>query len=332
MKLFKFLFALPLMLTIYIAPASAQYSYELVIPSATAHASLWDINDAGKVVGGAWNNDGDSLGSFEYDMKKGLYTPISGEEEFNARGINNPGVMVGDVDGVCAIRDKHGIITTFFPPSYTTGSSCWARGVNANGKVSGYLSNGSDLLGFIYDSEYGTYEEVRPSTWTRAHKINAQGQNVGEVYLLGGDVYDDSPKGRYGYLREPDGSFRYFEISQSQSDPGWTFIRGISENGLICGVYKDPDTLEVKGFATTIPKGSGFETISLTNDEVLHLSPCNPDLPPPPDGYVLLTDVWAYQVRNDGVVVGGCADYHYNSATDEIIWYPTSGFIATPIR
>jgi len=51
MKLFKFLFALPLMLMIYISPASAEYSYQLVIPPGAENASLFGINNAGKVVG-----------------------------------------------------------------------------------------------------------------------------------------------------------------------------------------------------------------------------------------------------------------------------------------
>jgi len=328
MKLFKLLFSLTLMLMVYISTASAEYSYQLVIPPGAENANLFGINKAGKVVGRTFNDLG-FLGSFEYDMKSGVYTNL--EEGFRAFGISNSGVMVGDVDGVCAIRDKKGNITTFFPPAYTENSFCQARGVNANGKVSGFVIDDDVWFGFIYDSEYDTYEEFLHSPVTIANGINAQGQNVGSVYRFGGDVYTDSPEGRYGYLREPDGSIRYFEISQSL--PGWTNIRGISENGLISGFFLDPATLEFTGFATTIPEGNEFETITLTHDQVLHLRPCYPGLPSPPgEGYVLLTDVFTHQVRNDGVVVGRCTDYHYNSTTGDEIEYTTYGLIATPIR
>ena len=326
MKLCKLLFALPLMLMIYISSASAEYNYQLVTPPGAENASLFGINKAGKVVGRTFNDLG-FLGSFEYDMKKGLYTPISGE--FDAIGINNQGVMVGDVEGVCAIREKDGHLTFFYPHSGTENPICYARGVNADGKVSGFVRDDDVWFGFIYDSEYDTYEEFLHSPVTIANGINAQGQNVGSVYQFGGDVYTGSPEGRYGYLREPDGSFRYFEISQSL--PGWTNIRGISESGLISGFYLDPATGEWTGFATKIPEGSGFETISLTDDEVLHPRPCDPDLSPL-EGYVTLTDVFTHQVRSDGVVVGRCTDYHYNSTTEHLIEYPTYGLIATPIR
>ena len=331
MKLFKLLFALTLMLMIYISPASAEYSYQLVIPPGAEHANLFGINNAGKAVGEAFDDSG-FLYSFEYNIKKGLYTTIT--EEFDAIGISNPGVMVGSGGyylSECAIRDKGGNLTLFYPPSWTENSFCAGRGVNPDGKVSGFVVDEFGwFTGFIYDSEYGTYEEFLPSPQTIAHGINAQDQNVGNVYLFAGDAYPGSPEGRYGYLREPDGFFRYFEISQSL--PGETNIRGISENGLISGFYLDADTWEYTGFATTIPEGSGFETISLTDDEVLHLRPCDPDLPPAPDGYVLLTDVFTSDIRNDGVVVGQCTDYHYNSTTGDWIVYTTYGLIATPIK
>ena len=73
MKLFKLLFALTLMLMIYISPASAEYSYQLLIPPGAEHAILFGINNAGKVVGEAYD-DFAFLYSFEYDMKKGRYT------------------------------------------------------------------------------------------------------------------------------------------------------------------------------------------------------------------------------------------------------------------
>jgi hypothetical protein len=320
-------FALP-MLMIYSSPASAEYNFQLVIPPGVENASTNGINNAGKVTGFGWDRDGVNGFSFIYDMKSGEYTTTS--DDVGVLDISNAGVMVGDVDGVCAIRDKKGKITLFNPPSFGAGSFCQARGVNSNGKVSGIeIDADGGWLGFIYDSKHGTYEEFFPSPQTIAQGINAQGQNVGSVFLDADEAFPGSPADQYAYLRQTDGSVKYFAISQSA--PGRSRIRGISENGLISGFYLDPDTFEIKGYVTTLSKGTGFETITLADDEVVFQSPCNPDLPPPEPGFVTLTDMLAMRVRNDGVVVGSCTDYQYNETTDVWITYATYGFIATPI-
>ena len=325
MKLFKLLFALTLMLMIYISPASAEYTYQLIIPPGAENAQTLGINNAGTVVGATFGDSGFGY-SFTYDMKKGEYTTIS--NEFGVIEISNPGVMVGDVDGVCAIRDKKGNITPLFPPSWTPDSFCQARGVNPDGKVSGFeIDEFGDWLGFIYDPEYGTYEEFLPSPQTIAQGINAQGQNVGSVTLDADEAYEGSAPGSYGYLRQTDGSVKYFEISQSF--PGESRGRGLSENGLISGFYLDPDTFEFKSYITTLSSGTAFESITLTDGEMIYQKPCDPDLLPLP-GYVLVfTDMTAAQVRHDGVAVGTCTDYLFNGVG--WIWY-THGFIATPIK
>ena len=326
---FRSFFALALpMLMIYSSPATAEYSFQLVIPPGAENAQTLGINNAGTVVGGTFGVF--EVGySFTYDMKKGEYTIIS--EEFGALEISNSGVMVGDVGGVCAIRDKKGNVTEFFPPSFGAGSFCQARGVNANGKVSGFeIDAVGGWLGFIYDPVMGTTEEFLPSLQTLAQGINAQGQNVGSVFLFDDEAYPGSPPGRYGYLRQTDGSFKYFEISRSV--PGQSRARGLSESGLISGFYLDPDTFEFKGYVTTLSQGNEFETITLTDDQVVHLTPCDPNVPPPPPGYEIVTDMFAAQVRNDGVVVGSCTDYHSNETTGDLIVFTTYGFIATPIK
>jgi hypothetical protein len=325
MNLFKLLFALTLMLMIYISPASAEYTYQLVIPPGAENAQTLGINNAGTVVGATFG-DSEFGYSFTYDMKKGEYTTIS--NDFAVIDISNSGVMVGNVNGVCAIRDKKGNITPLFPPSWTVDSFCQARGVNPDGKVSGFeIDVFGEWLGFIYDPEYGTYEEFFPSQQTIAQGINAQGQNVGSVFLFEDDAYTGSAPGPYGYLRQTDGSVKYFEISQSF--PGETRGRGLSENGLISGFYLDPVTFEFKSYITTLSSGTAFESITLTDGEMVFQKPCDPDLLPLP-GYVLITDMTAARVRNDGVVVGSCTDYHFNGV--DWIVYATHGFIATPIE
>jgi hypothetical protein len=317
-------------------PAYAEYTYQLVIPPAAENANLFGINNAGKTVGGAFNDDFDFLYGFEYDMKTGVYRNLG--EDFDVIEINNPGVMVGTdlsvLNGVCTIRDKAGNLTAFYPDSWTENSFCQARGVNPDGKISGFLIDEDNIFtGFIYDPEYGTSEEFLVSFQTIANGINAQGQNVGSVFLFPDQAYDGSPPGLYAYLREPDGSVKYFAIGNSL--PGESRARGISENGLISGFYANPETWEYTGYVTTLPDGDGFEYVWLTDDEILHLKPCGTDLPPLPEGYVLVTDVFIPQVRNDGVAVGQCTDYYVDWFAEPFpdwIWLGTYGLIATPVK
>lgn len=315
------------MLTIYSPTASAEYSFQAVIPPGAISAQTFGINNAGKVTGGAEFPNGDEV-RFTYDTKSGEYTTII--DDFSALEISNSGVMVGDVDGMCAIRDKKGNITFFAPPSYTVNSFCQARGVNSNGKVSGFeIDENNDWLGFVHDPKKGTFEEFLPSGQTFAHAINAQGQIAGSERLDADEAYPGSAEGRYGYVRETNGAVKYFEISQSF--PGQTRARGISESGLITGFYFDPDTVEFKSYVTTLSSGTDFVTITLTDDQVVHQRPCNPANLTPPAGYELLTDMTASQIRNDGVVVGSCTDIHFNGTTGDFIEF-RYGFIATPIK
>ncbi len=318
------LLLLPMMICSF--SVHAEYSFQVVIPPEADYAQASGINNAGKVVGNTEFGEGPS---FMYDMKRGEYTVI---DEMVVYEISNSGVMVGRVgDGVCAIRDKGGNITTFSPPSMTDDSGCEARGVNPDGQVSGYeIDEFGNWLGFIYDSEYDTYEEFLPSWGTLANAINAQGQNVGSVYLFADEAYPGSPEGFYGYLRQEDGSVKYFAINQSY--PGETRARGISENGLVTGWYLDPETFEYKAYVTTLSKGTGFEAITLTDDQMLYQKPCDSNIPPPPEpDWVLYTDMTTSQIRNDGVIVGMCSDYYVDEDTWDWVEYHY-GFIATPMK
>jgi hypothetical protein len=315
------------MMMICSLPAHAEYSFQVVIPPGAGYANAVGINNAGKVTGAV---SLPSFFSYTYDMKSGEYTNIG--DEINVVDISNPGVIVGN-DGIghCAIRDKKGNITSFVPPSFTPASTyCQARGVNPNGKVSGFVIGEDGWFGFIYDTEHGTYEEFLPSPQTIAHAINAQGQNVGSVTLDEDEAYPGSPSGKYGYLRQTDGSVKYFAIDQSV--PGQSRARGISESGLIAGFYLASDTGEFKSYVTTLSMGTEFENITLTADQMVYQKPCDPNLPDPPgDGYTLFTDMTASQVRNDGVVVGSCEDIWWNLTTGDFTFYGV-GFIATPIE
>ena len=161
-----------------------------------------------------------------------------------------------------------------------------------------------------------------------AHAINAQGQTVGSEWLDDSEAYAGSPAGFYGYLRQVDGFVQYFAITESF--PGRTRARGISENGLVTGYLVDPATGEAKGFVTVLSPDVEFQDISVAAENVLFQSPCNPEGSVPADESVLVaTDVFTSQIRNDGVVVGSCQDVYQNIETGEFMVYGY-GFIATP--
>jgi hypothetical protein len=310
-------------------PAHADYRFQLVIPPGAESARTFGINDAGMVVGQASDEIGTNY-SFTYDLINDEYAVVS--DEIDLLGIANSGVMVGSVDGICGMIDQEGNFTTFFPPSNIPDSFCQARGVNPDGKISGFVLDGfSDIwTGFIYDAEYGTFEEFLPSLQTIAQGINSLGQNVGSVFLSPEEAYPNSPPGRYAYLREADGSVKYFAINQSL--PGQSRARGISNNGLLSGFYRNPTTFEFIGYVTPVPDSQGFESIVLTGAEVVHLRPCDPNLPSPPEGYEIRTDVFIAGVRNDGTAVGQCADFYFNPTTNDFSpIINTYGIIATPM-
>lgn len=318
MKLLKLFIASTLMLMIYTSPAYAEYTYQLISPPGALETYAFGINNSGKVVGWAYDDTWTTF-SYEYDMKKGVYTILG--YDFIAMEISNTGVMVGNpgyAEWMCAIRDKQGNITPLYPPSWDDDVSvCDARGVNPDGKVSGFVTDVDGVFrGFIYDPEYDTFEEFLPSSLTIGHAINAQGQQVGSV--------ED-----YAYLRQPDGSVTTFVIDGSLD---FSRARGISENGLMSGWHINPETWEYIGFVTSLPEGDGFESIVLADDEIVHMKPCSSDVPPPPEGFELLSDVILSQVRNDGVAVGMCNDWLVNWDTDDWIWLGTYGLIATPVK
>jgi len=299
-------------------PAYAEYNYQIVLPPDADNARIFGINNAGTAVGWFYTDVG--FASFEYDIKKGEYTMLG--DEFVAMAISDTGLMVGnpgDTPWKCAIRDKKGIITPLYPPSWNDAVSiCDARGVNADGKVSGFVTDEFDVWwGFIFDPEYGTFEEFLPSAYTVGHGINAKGQSVGTV--------ED-----YGYVRQADGTVKTFAIEQSLF--GIANARGISANGLMSGWYIKPDTWAYIGFVIPLLKGEGFETISLGEDEILHMTHCDPDLEPAPSGYLVITDTVPTGIRNDGVIVGNCADWYVSDDGNDWVQVSARGFIATPVK
>ena len=64
----------------------------------------------------------------------------------------------------------------------------------------------------------------------------------------------------------------------------------------------------------------------------MYRSPCDPEVPPAPEGYFLLTDLLAAAVRNDGVIAGQCTDYYIADDWSDFIVLGTYGLVATPVK
>jgi hypothetical protein len=294
-------------------------------PGAIEYTQAWGLNNKGIVVG---DSDG---GSWLYDTKTGAYSPV---DDFYPITINNNGVMGGQsLDGNCAIRDKKGNITEFSTPTLEAlGEPCGrsVRAVSENGKATGFeIASDGTWFGFVYDSKSGITEEFLANTFperTIAHGITNSGTIVGTTLANDGD--------RAAFVRSKDGSVKTFRAANPDAIPRFTNARGISDNGkLISGFYANLDFDQVAFVveSSALSSGVGNSDVEVT---VLEIERCNPDSFSPPAGYLGFTDVLAYEVRNDGVILGGCVDYYWDPVNDpnfeDLIIEFEYTFIATP--
>ena len=110
------------------------------------------------------------------------------------------------------------------------------RAIGSTGLVTGFASNDGDpdmWVGFIYDPASHTFTDITfpDGFFVFAQGINANGEIVGSVnFFSANSAYQGSPPGRYGYLREPDGSITLFRVNGLPTAP-----RGINDAGLITG-------------------------------------------------------------------------------------------------
>ena len=202
------------------------------------------------------------------------------------------------------------------------------RAISENGKAVGFeiLPDGT-WFGWVYDANSGVTEEfLFNPIRTIAHGINNKGT------IVGTSVADDGD--RAAFIRDKDGSVRTFRATNSDIfDPIFTNARGISENGkVISGFYSNFDFEQVAFVVDSSDvSGAGNTDVEVTT---LDIRPCNPDTYSPPVGYVGFTDVLAYEVRNDGVILGSCGDFYWDPVNDPNFFSPIFdfgyAFIATP--
>ena len=218
----------------------------LHIPGAvTAIAN--DINDAGQVVGSFTNGLDNREHGFLLTNGTLTHVDAPGEYGTSPMGINNSGVIVGDVEvtvtGVrSAFVDVNGVITIFHDP-YNTPFTI-AKGINNKGQIigefGGFSNNSLGEQGFLYSNGVMTTINYPGSFNTDLRGINDAGQIVGR--------YWDNASGR-------EHSFIYFNGVFTTIDfPGAiaSNFERINNLGLIVGYHPNEGFLYSNGEFTPI--------------------------------------------------------------------------------
>ena len=216
-------------------------------------------------------------------------------------GINAAGTIVGGAfDGAglesAFILDTAGRFTVLSTPGWPNTE---ARAISSTGLITGtsYAPNEPEKtssVGFIYDPQQNTFTLILPDvSWDVVPQgINAGGLVVGSVQM---------PKGRYGWLRAPNGDITLFQVNGLP-----TSARGINDSGQIAGFVNYPSGIH-KGFVTTLVGAPGFEAVSIPDADLVE--------------FPGTTATFLEGITNTGEIAGFWSDgqtYH--------------GFIATPSR
>ncbi len=201
--------------------------------STAATFTSFDIPGKKYTAGLSINAEGDVAGVCGTDdANEGFIRWADGTFSFfgtEADSINDGGVAVGTVYdrkiswGV--LRAADGTTSTIsVPGAHTT----QLVAVNASGVIVGNY-DGTASFTRTPDGQIQTFK-VPNSEQTFAHGINASGDIAG--------TYDHFDGVSHGFLRTADGSFTTFDVPGAT---GGTWVRGISDRGLIVGGYIDGD-------------------------------------------------------------------------------------------
>ncbi len=148
---------------------------------------VWDINNAGEIVGGYW----DGTRAHGFLLSGGVYTTLDppGSTSTTATSINNSGEIVG---WYAAASDVwHGWILsggTYSTIDYPGKSSNFLYGINDKDQIVG----GYDLQGgFIYQG--GTFTDIvvslDPSARVVPSRLNDEGAMIGDYINNAGTIY-----------------------------------------------------------------------------------------------------------------------------------------------
>jgi uncharacterized membrane protein len=273
-ELTAFLAAMSLFLGLpaHAAFAFLQVDYPGVNYSAGGSTELFGINDEGTAVGIAQIDSSSPEFSFRYDIKSHVFTPIPDYANCAtcytlANGIDNGGTIVGgeSQDGLTtefAFVLKQGAFELLSRPGSRKFTE--ARGVNAQGLISGYALNDADgsYSGFIYDPVSNVWTDVLPSYTTIAQGLNDRDELVGNVYLNAGIACPNCQAGNYGFLRAPSGAVAIFTVNGHE-----TSARGITNSGTVTGFLTVNN--ETVGFVSPAPNHPGFQTVTVPAQDLV---------------------------------------------------------------
>lgn len=293
---------------------------------------VFGINDKGEITVRTLGQGHDSV-SWVYDSKKDEYFRPLEDDLMNYSGISNNGVIAGAADDVtlCASIDKKGNISVVDVPNADV--RCIFRGLNSAGMMVGIAQNGpGDYRGVLYNSKTGELTDFLPSLFTIVHGISAPGDIVGSL------SYEEDVS--LAFLKEKNASDEdVITFSLTNAFPGTTRARGISSDGtqivgwaLLAGTNTQSPNNPTISYLVDRDVLSTGGAITLTNDQIIGGTPCNPVQPPETTGLIReRTDYLAFGVNNNGTVVGECRDFYRVPGGGPIIGYLSYGFMAEKV-
>jgi uncharacterized membrane protein len=233
-------------------PGAVQAGYivqEVAIAGADG-TSLWDVNNAGTLVGFA-GIAGSTIGATAgFVLESGgtvtTLTGPAGAISSYALGISDTGTVVGSYvststvqpDGSVILGPSTGFIYTggFYTTFTVVGATdTFLRGISPDARyVSGYYSTAAEAgIGFVYDVLSATFTpvSVADSIFTIAQGINSAGQ------LAGSDTLSGPPTTSVGFVYDmPSATRTDLTIAGASS----TRLRSIDDNGVLAGWFVDP--------------------------------------------------------------------------------------------
>ncbi|MBL8333689.1 MAG: PEP-CTERM sorting domain-containing protein [Rubrivivax sp.] len=277
-------FALLSAATFTLAGATAQAGYVIseVSRPGNAATALWDINNAGVMVGYSNatmdNTTAAFAQGFVYDGS--TFTALTGPAgavSSAAMGISDGGTVVGsyfidftvDALGNATVGAAKGFI--YSGGSYTTfevagAESTFLRGISPDGRyLSGYYSTPTVTgVGFVVDRSTGTFRDVSVpnSQFTIAQGVTDAG------LLVGGDIIGPPPVVRPGFF--------YDFATDTRTDVNLagarrTSLRALTDDGVLAGWYVDAGNVQ-HGFVGSI---ASFETIDVAGADATYLEGMN---------------------------------------------------------
>jgi hypothetical protein len=231
-------------------------------------------NNAGEIVGMYLTDDGVYYGFLRNaDGKTKSFTAPGADtthEDFNGTypmAINSRGAVTGTYQGMDEVlhgflREPNGsyVQIDVAEPGTAAFQGTWPTSINDKGDVAGFYFDGNGTHGFVR-SRNGTITTFNnPNAANGTYVALEQGLND-DGAIVG--WYFDANFVAYGYVREPDGTFK--TVEPDASSPG-TLVGGINNSGASTGYYADTtglfySFLRKKDGTTTVFQASGGDAV-----------------------------------------------------------------------